>query len=45
MKDSEFKNGNKKLLKEALAVVGMMVFLAAIAILLAWSKGHLIIQQ
>ena len=45
MKDSEFKNGNKKLLKEALAVIGMMLFFAAIAFLLAWSKGHLIIQQ
>lgn len=45
MKDSEFKNGNKKLLKEAVAVVGMMLFFAAIGFLLAWHKGHLIIQQ
>ena len=43
IKNNEFKNGNKKLLKEGLAVVGFMLFLAAIAVLLAWSKGHLII--
>ncbi len=39
-----FSNGNKQLLKEALAVLGFMLFLALVAVLLAWSKGHLIWQ-
>ena len=39
-----FSNGNKQMLKEALAVAGFMVFLAVIAVILAWHKGHLIIQ-
>ena len=39
-----FSNGNKQMLKEAVAVVGFMVFLAVIAVILAWHKGHLIIQ-
>ena len=37
-----FQNGNKQLLKEGLAVVGLMLFLAVISVILAWSKGHLI---
>jgi hypothetical protein len=44
IKNNEFKNGKKKLLKEALAMVGLMLFLAVIAFMLAWHKGHLIIQ-
>jgi hypothetical protein len=36
-----FSNGNKQLLKEGLAVIGFMLFLALIAVALAWSKGHL----
>ena len=39
-----FSNGNKQMLKEALAVVGLMVFLAAIAVILGWHKGMLIWQ-
>jgi hypothetical protein len=42
--NNKFKNGNKQMLKEAVAVVGLMVFLAGIAVILAWYKGHLIIQ-
>jgi len=37
-----FSNGNKQVLKECLALVGFMLFLAAISVLLAWAKGHLI---
>ena len=37
-----FSNGNKQLLKEGLAVVGLMLFLAVISVILAWHKGHLI---
>ena len=37
-----FQNGNKQLLKEGLAVVGLMLFLAVISVVLAWHKGHLI---
>jgi hypothetical protein len=44
IKNNKFKNGNKQMLKEALAVLGLMVFLAVIAVILAWHKGHLIIQ-
>jgi hypothetical protein len=44
IKNNKFKNGNKQMLKEAVAVVGLMVFLAVIAVILAWHKGHLIIQ-
>ena len=43
--NNKFKNGNKQMLKEALAVLGMMLFFAVIAFVLAWHKGHLIIQQ
>jgi|TARA_B110000196_G_scaffold247964_1_gene217022 hypothetical protein len=42
--NNKFKNGNKQMLKEAVAVVGLMVFLAVIAVILAWHKGHIIIQ-
>ena len=42
--NNKFKNGNKQMLKEAVAGVGLMVFLAVIAVILAWHKGHLIIQ-
>jgi hypothetical protein len=42
--NNKFKNGNKQMLKEAVAVVGLMVFLAGIAVILAWHKGHIIIQ-
>ena len=38
-----FSNGNKQMLKEGLAVVGMMLFFALIAVLLGWHKGMLII--
>jgi hypothetical protein len=38
-----FKNGNKQLIKEAIAVVGLMLFLAAVGFCLAWYKGHLLI--
>jgi len=38
-----FKNGNKQLIKEAIAVVGLMLFLAIICVCLAWHKGHLLI--
>ena len=39
-----FKNGNKQLLKEALAVIALMAFLAAVGFCLAWYKGHLLWQ-
>ena len=37
-----FSNGNKQMLKEALAVVGMMLFLALVSLLLGWYKGMLV---
>jgi len=39
-----FSNGNKQLLKEALAVLGLMLFLALVAVLLGWHKGMLVWQ-
>ena len=37
-----FSNANKQLLKEGLAMVGMMLFLALVAVLLGWYKGMLV---
>ena len=37
-----FSNGNKQMLKEGLAVVGMMLFLALVSVLLGWYKGMLV---
>ena len=37
-----FSNGNKQMLKEALAVLGMMLFLALVSLLLGWYKGMLV---
>jgi hypothetical protein len=37
-----FSNGNKQMLKEGLAVLGLMLFLALVAVLLGWYKGMLI---
>ena len=37
-----FSNGNKQMLKEGLAVIGMMLFFALVAVLLGWHKGHII---
>ena len=37
-----FSNGNKQLLKEGLAVLGLMLFLALVAVLLGWYKGMLV---
>lgn len=42
--NNQFTNGNKQLLKEALAVICMMLFLAGVGIGLAWYKGHTIWQ-
>ena len=39
-----FSNGNKQMLKEGLAVLGLMVFLACVGFGLAWYKGHTIWQ-
>ena len=39
-----FQNGNKQVLKELLAVIGLMVFLSAVGFGLAWYKGHTIWQ-
>ena len=39
---NHFSNGNKQMLKEALAVVGMMLFLALVSVLLGWYKGMLV---
>ena len=38
---NHFSNGNKQLLKEALAVIGFMLFLGAIGLLLGWHHGVL----
>ena len=40
----QFKNGNKQMLKEALAVFCLMLFLGATGFGLAWYKGHTIWQ-
>ena len=40
--NNKFKNGNKQMLKEALAVLGLMLFLALVAVLLGWHKGMLV---
>ena len=39
-----FSNGNKQMLKEALAVLCLMLFLACVGFGLAWHKGHTIWQ-
>ena len=39
-----FSNGNKQLVKEALAVLGLMLFLAVVGFGLAWYKGHTVWQ-
>ena len=39
-----FSNGNKQMLKEALAVLCLMLFLACVGFGLAWYKGHTIWQ-
>jgi hypothetical protein len=39
-----FKNGNKQLLKEGIAVLVVMLFLAGVGFGLAWYKGHTIWQ-
>jgi len=39
-----FSNGNKQMLKEALAVVGLMLFLALVSLLLGLYKGMLVWQ-
>jgi|TARA_B100000959_G_scaffold119951_1_gene126022 hypothetical protein len=39
-----FSNGNKQLVKEALAVLGFMLFLSAVGFGLAWYKGHTVWQ-
>jgi hypothetical protein len=41
---NKFKNGNKQLLKEFVAVFLLMIFLAGIGFGLAWYKGHTIWQ-
>ena len=42
--NGQFKNGNKAILKEIIAVVIMMLFLAGVGFGLAWYKGHTIWQ-
>ena len=42
--NGQFKNGNKAFLKEIIAVVIMMLFLAGVGFGLAWYKGHTIWQ-
>jgi len=37
---NKFQNGNKQVLKEAVAVLCLMVFLACVGFGLAWYKGH-----
>ena len=44
MNTGQFKNGNKQLLKEAIAVICLMLFLGAVGFGLAWTKGHTIWQ-
>ena len=44
MNTGQFKNGNKQLFKEALAVLCFMVFLGVVGFGLAWYKGHTIWQ-
>ena len=44
MNKGQFSNGNKQLLKEALAVLGLMLFLAVVGFGLAWYKGHTVWQ-
>jgi len=39
-----FQNGNKQLLKEALAVLCMMLILAGVGFGLAYYKGHTVWQ-
>ena len=39
-----FKNGNKQLLTEGIAVLVVMLFLAGVGFGLAWYKGHTIWQ-
>lgn len=39
-----FKNGNKQLLKEGIAVLGVMIFLGLVGFGLAWYKGHTVWQ-
>ena len=44
MNTGQFKNGNKQLLKEALAVICLLLFLGAVGFGLAYYKGHTIWQ-
>jgi hypothetical protein len=44
MNTNQFKNGNKQLLKEIVAVLVLMVFLGAVGFGLAYYKGHTIWQ-
>ena len=44
MNKGQFSNGNKQLLKEALAVICMMLFLAGVGFGLAYYKGHTVWQ-
>ena len=44
MNGNQFSNGNKQLLKEALAVLCLMLFLAGVGFGLAWYKGHTVWQ-
>ena len=44
MNGNQFKNGNKAIWKEIIAVFFMMIFLAGVGFGLAWYKGHTIWQ-